>query len=85
MKKSLTVLFAQQDGLAGDAEEDLEILDHEGQEDLKRHSIKLKNVGSGSQGVVYLSIHTDTLRLVAIKQININEPSKIEMMLKELH
>jgi hypothetical protein len=78
--------FEEEDGTDEEAAslartaKDMNIVDSEGPANLARDAIKIRALGKGAGGVVYLGLYMPTLKLVAIKEVKVANDKQEEMV-----
>lgn len=76
---SITVSMASPEGA------EFEEVAHDGPTELGARTKRLKRLGKGAGGTVYLSLYLPTLKLVAVKEVIVFKDQERQMVKKELH
>jgi hypothetical protein len=64
---------------------DMDLVDSEGPANLARDAVKIRALGHGAAGIVYLGLYVPTLKLVAIKEVKVANDMQEQMVMNELH
>ncbi|KAG7383497.1 Mitogen-activated protein kinase kinase 5 [Phytophthora boehmeriae] len=64
---------------------DFKVVAHDGPEQLGMHTKRVKKLGKGAGGTVFLSLYLPTLRLVAVKEVVVYQEEDRHMVKRELH
>ncbi|GMF18882.1 unnamed protein product [Phytophthora fragariaefolia] len=58
---------------------------HDGPEELGKHTKRVKKLGKGAGGTVFLSLYLPALKLVAVKEVVVYQEEERHMVKRELH